>query len=79
MALIRNIGRITKSRQVVHKPTKCLASEFIGRGDKKYLQLDTYGSEEREFPEKISQAIQFDQDGAQELLNLIRETFPNLT
>ena len=44
MALVQNIERVTKARQVVHKPKRCLASDFIGPGDKKYLQLDTYHS-----------------------------------
>ena len=66
-------------RQTVHRLTRCLASEFIGPQNKKYLQLDTYGSDDREFPEKVSQAIQFDEDGARELLSLIKATFPSLT
>lgn len=78
MALIQTIEHVTKDRQVVHKPTRCLASEFIGPGDRKYLQLDTYGSDNREFPEKVSQAMQFDEDGARQLVALIKATFPNL-
>jgi hypothetical protein len=79
MALVQKIERATKDRQTVHRPTRCLASNFIGPQDKRYLQLDTYGSEDRDFPEKISQAIQFNEDGARELLSVIREVFPNLT
>jgi hypothetical protein len=78
MALIQRIERVVKERQSVHRPTRCLASEFIGPQNKKYLQLDTYGSDDREFPEKISQAIQIDEEGARELLLLINSTFPNL-
>jgi hypothetical protein len=71
MALIQEIECVTKERQVVHKPTRCLASEFIGPGDKRYLQLDTYGSDDREFPEKVSQAIQLDEDAARKMIDLI--------
>jgi hypothetical protein len=78
MALIQSIERVNKSRQVVHKPTRCLASDFIGPGDKRYLQLDTYGSDDREFPEKVSQALQFDETGARALVDLLRSTFPNI-
>jgi len=78
MALIQSFERVTKERQVVHKPTRCLVSNFIGPGDKRYLQLDTYGSDQREFPEKVSQALQFDEDGARELMKLLKATFPNL-
>lgn len=78
MALIQNIERVTKERQVVHRVTRCVVSDFIGSGDKRYLQLDTYGSEDREFPEKISQSLQFDEEGARSLLQFIREVFPRL-
>ena len=78
MALIQNIERVTKDRQTVHKPKRCLASEFVGPGNKRYLQLDTYGSDNREFPEKVSQAIQLDEEGARQLLAIIRAAFPSL-
>lgn len=79
MALIQSIERVTKERQTVHRPTRCLASDFIGPDNVRYLQLDTYGSNDREFPEKVSQAIQLDESGARELLRLIHATFPNLS
>jgi hypothetical protein len=79
MALIQNIERIVKERQTVHRPTRCLASEFVGPQNKKYLQLDTYGTDDRDFPEKVSQAIQFDEDGARTLLALLKATFPSLS
>ena len=78
MALIQSFERVTKERQHVHKPTRCHASDFVGAGDKRYLQLDTYGTDDREFPEKVSQAIQLDEESARQLIELIKATFPNL-
>ena len=78
MALITSIEQSTKDRQKIHAPTRCLASSFTTDGGKAVLQLDTYGSEDRTFTEKVSQSIQFNEDSAQQLLNLIRVTFPKL-
>jgi hypothetical protein len=39
------------------------------------LQLDTYGSDERQIPGKVSQSIQLDEQGARDLLSIIRRTF----
>jgi hypothetical protein len=78
MALISVLEEISKERQSVHKPTRCLVSDFMGRDGKRYLQLDTFGSEDRSFPGKVSQSIQFDEDGARALKAVINKTFPDL-
>ena len=42
------------------------------------LHIETYGSADRQIPGKVSQAIDLDVDGAQELLKAIRHAFPGL-
>jgi hypothetical protein len=42
------------------------------------LQLDTYGSDERQIPGKVSQSLQFDEHAAQELFSILRRAFPGL-
>jgi hypothetical protein len=44
----------------------------------RFIQLDTYGLDDREHPEKVSQSVHFDEQAAAQLLRLIRETFPDL-
>lgn len=78
MALIRNFEQSTKDRHTVHKSIGCAYSIFIGSDNKKYLQLDTFGTEEREIPGKVSQCLQFDEVAAAELKRLIERSFPNL-
>lgn len=77
MALVRQIRPVEKERQAVHGETECSSSVFRA-GGATYLQLDTYGSPERKHPEKVSQSLQFDENSAGQLLELIRRTFPNL-
>jgi hypothetical protein len=78
MALITVLEQVSKDRQDVHKPTRCLVSDFIGSDGKRYLQLDTFGTDERAFPGKVSQSIQLDENVARLLKELIEITFPAL-
>jgi hypothetical protein len=78
MALVSSIESSDKQRQTIHRPTQCLFSIVHGPTGEPYMQLDTYGSSERQHPEKISQSIQFDKQAAAQLLRLIQETFPEL-
>jgi hypothetical protein len=43
-----------------------------------YLQLDTYGSQQRVIPGKVSQTIQLDVQSARELKRLLERTFPGI-
>jgi hypothetical protein len=77
VALVNKIERVQKASQRVHGPVECSYSTFL-EGGKRYLQLDTYGSSDRAQPGKLSQSLQFDRAGAERLLQLIHEAFPNL-
>jgi predicted HNH restriction endonuclease len=78
MALVHSLEPNSKERQTVHEPTRCLYAVVTGQGGNRYLQLDTLGSQGREIPDKVSQSIQFDRQAAGQLLQLIRQTFPDL-
>ena len=43
--------------------------------DEKFLQIDTYGRETRDLPEKSSQSFQIDKESAILLKHLLEETF----
>jgi hypothetical protein len=47
------------------------------RGDR-YLQLDTFGSTERQIPGKTSQSIQLNERSAAQLKILIERAFPGI-
>ena len=79
MALVSSIEHVSRDQAKVHKPTRCTYFEFLDHDDKRYLQFDTYGSEDRQFPDKTSQSMQFDESAARQVLTIIREVFPNLT
>lgn len=49
--------------------------QVIADGDRKLLQLSTYGSDERQSGPKVSQTIQVDRLVARNLVRLLTETF----
>jgi hypothetical protein len=65
------------NRGRVHGAVECGYSAFES-GGKQYLQLDTYGSNERAIPGKVSQTIQLDESAALRLKGLIEQTFPGI-
>lgn len=74
MALLDStkIHKIDKSKVSVHKPVQCTYSVFE-EGGKRYFQIDTYGSEDREIHHKLSQSIQFDEETARVLIELVSD------
>jgi hypothetical protein len=77
MALITEFREMDSDKNGVHKPVSCGWRRFDADG-RTILQLDTYGSLERQIPNKVSQSIQVDRKGAAALLRLIRDTFGDL-
>ena len=48
---------------------------FFFLQENKYFQIDTYGSENRQLKDKISQSIQLNRDMAIELVELLQREF----
>jgi hypothetical protein len=77
MALIRAFARFDHQKPRVHGEVECGYAMFEEDG-RRYLQLDTYGSPDRQIPGKTSQSVQLDATGARRLLDVILEAFPEL-
>ena len=45
---------------------------------RRIVQLETYGSSDRKMPDKVSQSIQVDEDGARALKRILERAFPGL-
>ena len=71
---LERIKKVEKTRNTVHEKVYATYTVFSDDGHK-YVQIDTYGREERESPEKISQSIQLNRDTAQFLVNLLSLEF----
>lgn len=65
---------ITKNRNSIHKATYAVYTSFIN-GENKYLQIDTYGSDDRMMKDKVSQSIQIDKSMAEKLIAVLKHEF----
>lgn len=77
MARIKSFREVSSERNSAHTVVECGWKSFNINGER-LLQLDTYGTVDREIPEKVSQSIQLDRAAAEQLVRLIRSAFPDL-
>lgn len=77
MALIRSLTKVNPGVSGRHRPTDCSYRWFDVDGER-ILQLDTYGSTERQDVGKVSQSIQLDRERAAELKKVLEQAFPGL-
>lgn len=77
MAMIRSFENVDPGSRSRHRPTQCGYRWFDVDGQR-ILQLDTYGSRDRQDVGKVSQSIQLDRAGAAELKKLIERAFPGV-
>ena len=71
---IDEIERVEKERNTIHEAVYTTYSVFEKDGNK-YVQLDTYGKDGRDIPGKISQSIQFDEESARYIVDLLAKEF----
>ncbi|MCC5971009.1 MAG: hypothetical protein JJU15_13770 [Pararhodobacter sp.] len=75
MALVKAITKDDRNFRSLH-PTQVECRYLIAESNgKKVLQLNTYGSADREIPDKLSQTLQFDERGAADLFSLLEREF----
>jgi hypothetical protein len=75
MALVSSVKRDDRDFKGIHQ-TSVEFLYLVGERDgKKVIQLNTYGSEDREIPNKLSQTIQFDRAAAEMLVDVLRREF----
>lgn len=75
MAVISRFEADDRSFKSLH-PTRVVARYLTAESDgKKILQLNTYGSNNRQVPGKLSQTIQIDQSAAEELFQILKKEF----
>lgn len=75
MALVTNFDKGFKNRHSIHKKTECSYFIVYDKTGKKYLQLETIGSDDREMPGKVSQSIQFSPEAIKQLKELLSKEF----
>ncbi|MCX5496341.1 methionyl-tRNA formyltransferase [Kaistia dalseonensis] len=74
MALIRSFEPKSMDRNSVHHEISATYTIFE-RDDRVFVQLDSYGTKDREMPGKKSQTIQLDEAGARQLVSILTSAF----
>ena len=72
MALIENLSEGFKERQRIHEKTDSIFYFILDDKGNKFLQIDTFGSNERAIPGKVSQSIQFSPTAIQQLKIILK-------
>ena len=71
MALVKKFDEKTIEHPSLHGETSATYSVITNEDGRKLLQIDTYGSENRQIPGKISQSLQFGPEGIEELKKIL--------
>ncbi len=75
MALVTALQLDERKFRSIH-PTELVARYIVAEADgRKVLQLNTYGSSGRDVPDKLSQTLQFDENTARHLFDLLGREF----
>ena len=77
MAFITKFFKVPVAAGRRHSNCECGWSVTQRDGDP-VVQLDTYGSADRKYGQKVSQSLQLDKDGAMQLVRILREAFPDV-
>lgn len=74
MALITKLEEISLEKITPHKEVNCTFS-IVYENNKKYLQVDTYGSRDRQILDKKSQSLRFSPEALEQLRDILRKHF----
>lgn len=73
MALIKRLDPITRNAQV-QKEVQASYNVLVSSGEK-YVQINTYGSSERQEKGVVSQTLQINKEAAVQLVDILRREF----
>ena len=74
MAIVRKMERSTLDKNSAHTEVDATFSIVESNGEK-FLQIDTYGSKQRQIPGKKSQSIRFSIEAIEQLKEIIDSEF----
>ena len=77
MALIKTFRKVSLDRPNLHRTSAECGYAIIERDGRRVVQLDTYGSRDRQRPGKTSQTLQVDAASARKLRAILDQAFPS--
>jgi hypothetical protein len=76
VALVTSLLRLKQKTFRVHPTSVECRFGVFEAGGSRFIQLNTYGSADRQDTDTVSQTMQFDEASARQLRRLLDETFP---
>ena len=74
MALIKSFEHKSMDRSSIHDGIDATTTTFE-RDGRKFIQVGSYGRDQREMPGKKSQSLQLDEKSAREPFDILRDCF----
>lgn len=74
MAIVTILERKDLERDSKHSDVQCTYA-IVDANEKRYLQIDTYGSAVRKMPGKKSQSLRFSPEAVKQLKEIINKEF----
>ncbi|KAB2887968.1 MAG: methionyl-tRNA formyltransferase [Desulfobulbaceae bacterium] len=71
MAIVRKLNKISLEKDSRHTEVEATYS-IIEDSDERYIQIDTYGSKNRQIEGKKSQSLRLSQEAIDQLLDIIK-------
>jgi len=72
MAIVRKLHQISLEKDSKHTEAEATYS-IIENSDEKYIQIDTYGSKNRQIEGKKSQSLRLSQEAINQLKDIIKK------
>ncbi len=73
MAAVTQLVRVKLERESKHSEVECTFDIIVDEQGRKWLQLDTYGSDQRQIKGKKSQSVRLSPSAIQQLKEIINE------
>lgn len=72
-----DMSRFKESERLRYSVHEKVYAEYVvfEKDGQKFVQLDTFGKDDREIPEKVSQSIQFDIESAKAVVELLLKEY----
>ena len=75
MAWVTSVRRKDSHGKLQPTQVEAIVNVFSTEGSKLVVQIDTHGSAEREIRGKLSQTLQFGEEAAQDLFEILKQTY----
>jgi hypothetical protein len=75
MAWVTTVREGGRTGRIQPTHVQAIVKIFETDGSRSIVQIDTHGSDERQIPGKVSQTLQFGEEAAKQLFDILKRTY----